>query len=187
MTSTQKNNKRKTIDKLLSTTGLIITIALIVVGGLAWWAYSFTTSNVHNQLAEQKIYFPDKGSASLNALPAADKTEVSKYAGQQVLNGEQAKVFANNYIAVHLNEVAGGKTYAEVSSEALANPTDTKLQGQANTLFKGETLRGLLLGDAYAFWTVGQIAGVAAIVCFIAGGLMAILTLLGFWHLSTLR
>ena len=179
-----KVKKRQIIDKTLISFGVVATIVLLAVGGLAWWAYSFTASNVHNELAEQKIYFPDKGSAAIAALPATDQVAINKYAGQQVLNGDQAKVFANNYIAVHLSEIAGGKTYAEVSSEALAHPTNAKLQNQANTLFKGETLRGLLLGDAYAFWTVGHIAEIAAVVAFVAGGVMAVLVILGLVHLA---
>ena len=181
-----KKQQRKVIDKILTGFGLVATIALLAIGGLAWWASSFVTSNVHDQLAEQKVFFPAKGSPAITSLPAADQEEVNKYAGQQVLTGAQAKVFANNFIAVHLSEVAGGQTYSEVSAKALADPTNAKLQGQANTLFKGETLRGLLLGDAYAFGTIGMIAKYAAIVALLAGAIMAVLTLLGFWHLSTL-
>jgi hypothetical protein len=184
--ATSKFERRKLIDKTLSAFGIVATLALFAIGGLAWWGYSFATGNVHDNLVEQKIFFPDKGSPAIASLPAEDQTQVTKYAGQQVLTGDQAKVFADNYIAVHLKEIAGGQTYAEVSGQALKDPTNAKLQGQANTLFKGETLRGLLLGDAYAFWTVGTIAKDAALVAFVAGSVMAVLTLLGFWHLTRL-
>ena len=43
---------------------------------------------------------------------------------------------------MHLKEVADGKTYAQVSTLAQADPTNTQLRAQVNTLFKGETLRG---------------------------------------------
>jgi hypothetical protein len=179
-------NRRKIIDKVLSGFGVIMTVSLVAIGGLAWWGHSFASSNVHDQLATQKIFFPDKGSSALTSLPAADRSEVSKYAGQQVLTGTQAKVFADNYIAVHLKKIAGGQTYSQVSAKASADPANTALQTQANTLFKGETLRGLLLGDAYAFDMIGQIARYVAIVAFAAAAVMAVLTLLGYWHLSTL-
>lgn len=39
---------------------------------------------------------------------------------------------------------------------------------------------GLL--NAYAFWQMGQIALIAAIVSFVAGVIMLILAGLGFWH-----
>lgn len=181
-----KQTHRKLIDQALTSLGAVATVALIIIGGLAWWAYSFTTTSVHNQLAPQKIYFPAKGSAALTALPAADQAKVSQYAGQQVLDGKQAKVFADNYIAVHLEEIGGGKTYSEVSAQANQQPGNAALQQEANTLFKGETLRGLLLGDAYAFWTIGTIARIAAIVAFVAGGIMIVLVLLGLRHLSRL-
>ena len=76
--------------------------------------------------------------------------------------GEQAQVYANHFIGVHLQEIAGGQTYAQVSAKAQANPTDTKLAGQVQTLFRGETLRGLLL-NAYGWWTIGTYALYAAI------------------------
>jgi hypothetical protein len=173
--------RRKTIDQVLTAFGVVATCALIVIGGLSWWAYSFTTSNVREELAGQKIYFPAKGSAALASKEVGPY--LNQYAGQQLLTGPQARTFANHYIAVHLSEVAGGQTYAEVSAKALANPSNATLQNQATTLFKGETLRGMLL-NAYAFWTVGMVARVAAIVCFVAAGAMAVLTLLGFWHIS---
>jgi len=138
------------------------------------------------KLHEYIINFPAAGSKALTSLPAVDQTQVSKYAGQEVLNGPQAKVFADNYIAVHLSEVAGGQTYSEVSTQSLANPTNVTLQNEANTLFKGETLRGLLLGDAYAFWTVGYIAKIVAYVAFVAGAVMAVLVLVSLGHLRKL-
>ena len=84
------------------------------------------------------------------------------YADQQLTTGAQAQTYANSFIAVHLNEVAGGQTYAQMSAKAMANPTDQKPAGQVATLFKGETLRGLLL-NAYGWWTIGTYALYAAI------------------------
>lgn len=179
-----KKNKRKLIDKVLVSFGLVATVALVIIGGLAWWAYSFTNSNVQSELASQKIFFPPKGSSEL-ANPKIGPY-LDQYAGQQLLTGPQAKAYADHFIAVHLSEIAGGKTYAQISAESLANPENQTLKAEAQTLFQGETLRGLLLGDAYAFSTVGYIAQITAIVCFVAGGVMALLVLLGFWHLATL-
>ena len=180
----RKQNKRRLLDKTLTLLGAVATTALIIIGALCWWAYSFTASNVQSELAAQKIYFPPLGSPAL-ASPEIGPY-LDKYAGQQLLTGAQAKTYADHFIAVHLSEIAGGKTYSEVSAESLANPTNLKLKAEAQTLFQGETLRGLLLGDAYAFSTVGYIAQVAAIVCFVAGAAMLILVLLGLWHMSTL-
>ncbi len=182
--ASSKNNKQKSIDKLLTSVGSLIVVLLIVVGSLAWWAYSFTTSNVKSELSSQKIYFPPKGSPAL-ASPEIGPY-LNQYAGQQLLTGPQAKAYADHFIAVHLSEVANGQTYAQVSTESLANPSNTVLKAQAQTLFQGETLRGLLLGDAYAFWTVGHIAQITAVVCFIAAGVMLILVILGLAHLATL-
>ncbi len=172
--------RRRTFDILVSSTGIMLTIVLLVAGGLLYWGYSFANSNVHDQLAAQKIVFPPKGSEAL-ASPEVGRY-LNQYAGQQLVNGAQAQAYANHFIAVHLKEAAGGKTYAQVSSLALQNPNDAKLAGQVQTLFRGETLRGLLL-NAYAFWKVGQIALIASIASFALAGFMLVLTFLGFWHL----
>lgn len=177
-----KQNTRKVIDKVLVSFGVVAVVVLVGMGGLAWWTYSFTSSNVKNELAAQKIYFPPLGSPAL-ASPQIGPY-LNQYAGQQLLTGPQAKAYADHFIAVHLSEVANGQTYAQVSSESLANPTNTQLKQEAQTLFQGETLRGLLLGDAYAFSTVGQIARVVAVVLFVGGGLMLVLVLLGLAHLA---
>lgn len=171
--------RRRTFDVLMSTAGALITVALIGAGVLAYWAYSFATTNVESQLAAQQIYFPEKGSEAL--APPEIGPYLNQYAGQQLVTGEQARVYADHFIAVHLKAIADGKTYAEVSTLAQANPTDTKLQGQVQTLFRGETLRGLLL-NAYAFWKMGQLALIGSIASFSAAGVMLILTILGFWH-----
>jgi hypothetical protein len=172
--------RRRTFDVLVSSTGLVLAIVLLVSGGLLFWGYSFANNNVHDQLAAQKIFFPPKGSDALK--PPEIGRYLNQYAGQQLTTGAQAQAYANHFIAVHLKEAAGGKTYAQVSSLALQNPNDTKLAGQVQTLFRGETLRGLLL-NAYAFWKIGQIALIASIASFILAGVMLVLTILGFWHL----
>ena len=176
--------RRKTFDALVSTGGLVLAAILLVVGGLAVWAHSFTDSHVHSQLVAQKIFFPDK--AGIAAQKSAEITKyVTPYAGQQVTNGQQAQVFADHYIKVHLSEIAGGQTYSEVSGKFITmKPTDPNYQtvsGQRQSLFMGETLRGMLL-NAYGFWKMGQIAFWVAISSFIAAGLMLLLSALGFWH-----
>lgn len=178
---------RKTIDKVFVLLGAVMAVVLLVVGGLAWHAYDFAKSSVSTELSAQHIFFPSKGSPAITALPAADQTEMNKYAGDQLTNGAQAKVYANNFIAFHLSEVAGGQTYAQVSSASLASPSNAQLKQEAQTLFQGETLRGLLLGDGYAYWTFGQIAQYAAITAFAGAAVMAVLVLLGLRHLAALR
>jgi hypothetical protein len=112
--------------------------------------------------------------------------DVREYGGEQLTTGPQAEAYANDFIAVHLEDVAGGKTYAEVSSAALADPDNAALQEQVQTLFRGTALRGLLL-NAYAFSTVAQIAFIAAIVSLVGGGALVFLSVLGFQHASRVR
>jgi len=172
--------RRKTFDALLTTGGLIVAAMLLVAGGLLTWAHGFVQSEVTSQLSAQQIFFPKAGSEAL-ADPAV-KPYLSPYAGQQLTDGAQAKAYADHFIAVHLKEMTGGQTYAQLSGKSLANPTDTKLAGQVQTVFRGETLRGLLL-NAYAFWQMGQIALIGAIAAFAAAAVLLALSLLGFLHL----
>jgi hypothetical protein len=135
---------------------------LVFCAGFLFWGNSFIHNQITTELTAQQIYFPPANSPAVAALPAADATAMNVYGDQQLTTGEQARVYANSFIGVHLSEVAGGQTYSQMSAKAQANPTDTKLAGQVNTLFKGETLRGLLL-NAYGWWTIGTYALYAAI------------------------
>jgi hypothetical protein len=135
---------------------------LAFVAGFAFWASNFATSQVQSQLAAQKITFPAADSAAIKALPAADAAAMRVYAGEQLTTGQQAETYADHFIKVHLGEIGGGQTYAQVSAAAMADPTNTKLAGTVQTLFQGSTLRGLLL-NSYGWWQIGQYALYAAI------------------------
>ena len=180
---------RATLDKLISIGGLLLAIVLLVAGGLLVYASVFIGNEVHDQLAAQQITMPTDQTGLAN-LPDEDKAAMEPYAGQQMTNGKQAKAYADHFIAVHLSEVAEGRTYSEVSGEYLTQCSDPKaaasadcqtLAGQKATLFQGETLRGLLL-YGYAFATMGTIAGYAAVAAFAGALVLLILVLLGFRH-----
>jgi hypothetical protein len=170
--------QRSFLDRIVSWIGLGLTVVLIVAGSLLTWAHHFVSNEVKTQLSAQQIYFPPKGSP---ATAGSAFAPMRQYAGQQLTTGAQAETYADHFIAVHLKEVANGQTYAQLSAKAQVNPTDAKLAGQVATMFKGETLRGLLL-NAYAFGTMATIAGIAAIAAFIAAALMLSLSLLGLRH-----
>jgi hypothetical protein len=154
---------------------IIAGIIFFIIGGLALWAHNFTSNMVRSELTAQKIYFPEKGSP---ALDPAVYPDLQKYAGQLVDTPEKARAYANGYIGRHLKKVAGGRVYAEVSAEAMKDPGNQELQKQKQTLFQGETLRSMLLGNGYAFGTIGKIAGIAAYAAFIAGGAMLALAVI---------
>ena len=174
--------RRRTFDALATTAGLIIAVVLLVAGVLLTWGHSFVTSEVHNQLAAQKIYFPTTSEPEFKALPKADAAAMGAYAGQLMTTGAQAETYADHFIAYHLTLIGGGKTYSQLSAESLAQPSNTALATQVQTVFRGDTLRSMLL-NAYAFWKIGEIALVAAIAAWAGAALMLILSVLGFLHL----
>ena len=171
--------RRKTFDVLASVAGLVLAAVLAVGGGLMLWGHNFVDNQVSSQLTAQKIVFPVKTNPEFKALPAADAAAMGQYAGQMLTTGAQAKVYADNFIAFHLSKMGG--TYSQLSAQSMAQPNNTKLAGLVNTVFKGTTLRGMLL-NAYAFWQMGVIALWGAIVSFIGAGLLLILSILGFVH-----
>ncbi len=159
------------LAKLTSLTSIatVTALGIIVVGILAMAGGSYAKQVVHDQLVPQKIFFPAAGSPEL--LPG-----VKQYAGQQLVDGAQAKAYANDFINVHLSKIAGGQTYAQVSTAALAAPGNATLATEKATLFQGETLRGLLLG-AWGWSVVGTIASLAGLILIPLGGVLFLLPL----------
>lgn len=175
--------KRSALDKLISSTGLIVATVLLLAAGGLYYTYGFVHGQVRDQLSAQSITFPAAGSKELAGLDETDRTQVSKYAGEPLTTGAQAEVFADNYIGAHLKHIGNGQTYAQLSSKSMAHPQDMALKGQVESIFRGETLRGLLL-NAYAFDTVALVAKVASLVAAVAAVLLYVLALLGFQHSS---
>ena len=136
-------------------------VALLVLAfgsGAAFFANSFTNTQIHDQLAPQQIVFPANAKAGLPA-------DLNQYAGQQVLNGDQAHAYADKFIALHLKEIGQNHPYSYWSTQAriATDPTvAAKDQAIADTLFKGETLRSML-NQAWTFSVIAQIAFYAAI------------------------
>ena len=188
--------KRRTIDSILIGFGVVAMAAFAVAGGLLLWGHNFSSNYVTKELSSQNITFP-----SADALIKGDRADLVKFADQKLDTGSEAQGYAS-FINGHLQDVADGATYADLGATESAAKADVKtavdagkpqatidelqakadgITGQRNTLFKGETLRGLLL-SAYAWSTVGTIAGYAAFGAFIAAAIMAVLVGLGLIH-----
>jgi hypothetical protein len=177
---------RSAFDKLISATGLVLVVVLLAAGGLLLWANTFIGNQVHDQLTMQGITMPE--GEALSGLPKADAAALKEYAGSPMDTGPEAKAFADHYILVHMNEASDGQTYEEVSGKFIglsdadkATPDGQALGQLRQTLFMGDTLRGLLL-YGYAFATVGTIAGIAAIAAFVGAAVLLVLALLGLRH-----
>ena len=170
---------RKTWDRIVSASAAVIAVAMIVLGAFAIYGGNFGRENVQTRLEPQNITFPP-----LSAMTPEEQTSVGAFAGQQVTTGNQAEAFSR-YIAGHLEAVNGGATYSETSAaaraEGLAPDVAAELQGKADTLFKGETLRSMLL-NAYGWWTVATIALFVGYAMVAMGLVLAGLAALGFRH-----
>ena len=186
---------RRRLDLLLIAFGVVATLAFAVAGGLLQWGANFADDYVHDELASQNVFFPDADS-----LREEGRDDLVQYADEQVTTGAEAEAYAG-FIQGHLEGIAGGLTYAEIDDRGAAEAveqaresgasqaevdelqaTADELRGQRDSLFRGETLRGLLL-TSYAWATVGAIAGIAAIGAFLAAAVMAILVVAGIVHL----
>jgi hypothetical protein len=190
--------RRRTIDRVLIAVGAVAVVVFAIAGGLLTWGSSFADDYVGRELRSQHIYFPDAA-----ALEEEGRTDLLDHAGRQVTDGDEAEAYAD-YIDGHLDGIADGQTYADlgkVENAAKAAVTDAKaagagedevaalqaeadaVAGQRNTLFKGETLRGLLL-STYAWSTIGTIAGIAAVAAFVAAVVMLALVVAGLVHVG---
>jgi hypothetical protein len=188
--------RRRTIDTVLTAGGAVFAVVLLAAGGLLTWGANFSEDYVRDELSSQNIAFPPA-----EALEEEGRTDLMKYAGATVDTGPEAEAYAS-FIDGHLANIAEGQTYAELGTperaanaaveEATASGASADelarlegeaaaITGQRNTLFKGETLRGLLL-SAFAWSTVGRIAGIAATVAFVAAAAMVVLVAFGVRH-----
>jgi hypothetical protein len=175
--------RRTTFDKLLGWIGVSLGVVLLAIGGLTIWGSTYIHNTVQSQLAAQQITFPPAaafahpqvgGEITPSMIPS-----VSQYAGQQLLTGQQAEAYADHFIAVHVANMTGGKTYSQVSAEAMAQPGNAKLQATVATVFKGESLRSMLL-NAYGWWKVSQITYIVSLALFGLGALSLFAGIFGF-------
>ena len=187
---TGEKMKRKNFDKIVTAVGFGITVILFVGAGLLNWGASFAKDSVKNQLDNQNISFP-----AAEAMPEATKAQLAKWSEMKVTTGEMARDYSDLYIWEHMKGAsiaAVGKpaTYSEVSGMYMGltrgGSTDTaqiaKLGDLRQTLFMGNTLRGMLL-TAYAFGTLGVIASYGAIAALAGGVVMLLLSIAGLVHI----
>jgi len=179
--------KRRTLDIIFATGGMIAAVLVLVLGMVLQNQANFAKSYVHDQLSQQKITF-----TPVNFLKANEKAPcLVANASKPMTTGKQAECYANHYIAVHLSEVNGGKTYSQTSNDfrnltpaQQSSPTGQALSAKVDTLFRGETLRGLLL-TSYGFSIFGERAQTAAYVCFLLAGVLFLAAIAGYVHAAT--
>jgi hypothetical protein len=175
--------------RILSLQAMMVVI-LAASSGFLFYEGSFTTDMIKTQLTAQQIYFPNADQIKTGGAldPAEFPQEIRDQAGKQLVDGNQARIYANDFLGKHLQGVAGGSTYATIGTKisaanaalAAASKTDPNyatlqanvatLNGQRDTLFKGETLRSMLL-NAYGWWTIGvytTYAGIALMLVALA-------------------
>jgi hypothetical protein len=171
----ERSPRSPLLARLTSLTSIATVAAagMIVVGALAVVGGHYDKQVVHDQLAPQKIFFPKP----------ATNPGLAAYAGQQVLTGKQAKLYAQKQIGVDLTKVAGGKTYSQVSAEWIAGGMkNATLATERTTLFTGETLNGLLL-NAWGWSVIGMIATLAGWILILLGAALFLLPLAN-WQIN---
>jgi hypothetical protein len=183
--------QRRVFDVITSAGGAVLVVVLVVAGALLLWGHSYDNSNVHNQLAEQQIYFPPKAvwahatKNNTGEIQARMIPYLEKYSGDELLTGPEAEAYADHFIAYHLAVMPYGGIYSKISAAAMTaapgSAAATGLKALEQTSFQGTTLRGLLL-EAYGFWKLGEVMLWGAIASFILAAIMAIFVILGLTH-----
>jgi hypothetical protein len=175
----ERKMKRKTFDKIVTYIGAGLTIFLFAVAALVNWGATFASDSVTSQLAAQEITMP---ASTGNADESADVTKYFKsHGGKLMTSGKDAQMYADHFIGFHMSHMP---TYNEATALARAASPDKKAAADATveTVFKGNMLRGTLL-TAYAFGTLGVLAGYGAIAALAGALLMLVLTIAGVIHL----
>jgi len=189
--------KRKTLDLTMSVGGILIAALAIVLGFVFQANADFATTYVRDQLNEQRIMFP---AAEYLSESEANVPCLVEFAGTSLDSGKKSECYANEYIGSHLKGIGGGETYATLGTpqrELQAKVADAKkandpnlptleadlakVSGQRDSMFKGETLRGLLL-TTYGFSVLGEKAALAATIAFFAAAIVILASLAGFAH-----
>jgi hypothetical protein len=187
--------KRRTLDLLFSIGGVGLAGLLLIIGVVMSSNADFSKKYVTDQLAQQKITF--KSADTLTEEERQAPCLVAN-AGQPLLTGKQAECYANEFIGLHVKTSGKGRTYAEIGDDqtalraqitaagGAANAPDlqkqlTDLTATRETVFKGETLRGVLL-TSYGFSELGNKAKQAATVIFLGVILLTALSIAGFAH-----
>jgi hypothetical protein len=191
--------RRRTLDKTLIAVGSVVAAVFAAAGGLLTWGANFADDYVHDELASQNVVFPDA-----DTLREDGREDLVGFAGEQVTTGDEAEAYAS-LIETHMEGIADGQTYSEIDDRGAAQAvedareagaseaeiadlqaTADELKAQRDSLFRGETLRGLLL-TSFAWGTIGKFAGIAAWVAFAGAALVAALVLAGLVHLRRTR
>ena len=159
----------------------LLFIVFAAGGAFALYEGTLVTNQVHDELVAQQIFFPTADQIKTGGAldPAEFPQEIRDQAGNQVADGNQARIYANDFIGIHLSKVANGQTYASIgpkisalqAQQAQLSKTDpqytalgqqiTTMQGQRTTLLNGELLRGTLL-NSYGWWQFGTFMTYAA-------------------------
>ncbi|MEY2468960.1 MAG: hypothetical protein QOF21_1658 [Actinomycetota bacterium] len=189
--------KRKTLDIIFSFGGAGIAVLLVALAVVMTSNANFSKNYVHDQLAQQKVVFP-----ALATMTDEEKASpcVVANAGKLLQSGKQAECYANDFIGLHVKSTADGQTYAELgavqsglraqvaAATTAKDPTLPAIQaelttvtGQRESLFKGETLRGLLL-TSFGFSVMGEKAAQAATVAYAGAALMVLIAAAGLVH-----
>lgn len=187
--------KRRTLDLLFSIGGVGLAALLLIIGVVMSSNADFSKKYVTDQLSEQKITFKAADKLTEEERQAACLVE---YAGQELTTGKQAECYANEFIGLHVKTSGKGRTYAEIGDDqtalraqiaaagGAANAPElqkqlTDLTATRETVFKGETLRGILL-TSYGFSELGAKAEQASTVIYLGVILLTALSLAGFAH-----
>jgi hypothetical protein len=192
--------RRRTLDVIFSVGGAVLALLALVLGIVLQSQANFADDYVTNQLSAQQIVFTPAERLNEEERQAAC---LVKYAGQTLTTGKQAECYANEYIGLHLSETNDGKTYAQTSTESRAavaaaeeaadngapnaaelDASADELNAKVQTLFRGETLRGLLL-TSYGFSIFGERAQQAAWVAFGVAFVLFVASIAGFVHAFT--
>lgn len=199
--------QRRTLDIIVSLSGLVLAGLLVVLGLFLDRDASFAKSTVEEQLSQEKIMFPavDKLTPEERVYTETKSGCLINYAGQQLVTGKQAECYANEYIGGHLKDPkkipnANAMTFSELGTVIASINTQIRAARASNDpaladlekrvadvrearelVWQGTMHRNALL-TSYGFSVLGERAEQGMRIAFIAAGVLLLLSISGFVH-----
>ena len=172
--------QRKMWDQIVSGAGAVVAVVLLMLGAVAIYGGTFGQDNVRDRLAPQNVTFPP-----LEAMTPAEKNLVGDFAGTKVVDGlpglRPSRTTSASTSKTRTRARPTPRPALWLVQKGLSEKEAAELSGMADSLFKGETLRAMLL-NAYGWWTVSSLVIFAGYGLLAAGALLALLAIMGFFH-----
>lgn len=149
--------KRRTLDIIFASGGLVIAIAVLVLGFVLMDQYNWGKDYVKEELGSQKIYFTEASKLTdeeKNWKPGS--ACLTEYGGQLLETGAQAQCYAKYYIGLHIETSAAAVKFSAPINVNIGGKDQTLTSLEGQTYGTMGTVRTALAADQKALSDKGD-------------------------------